>query len=123
MTLGAYIWGMRIFMLLSLGALGLILYYIDPSNSQVAEKVLFYLVLFFFLSAFFNLVLIFIRRKLMGGEMALSTLGLSFRQGILLSVIVIGVLVLQSYRMLVWWDGLLVIAGVFLIELYFLSKN
>jgi len=48
---------------------------------------------------------------------------LSLRQGMLLSLLACGLLFLQSFRILVWWDGLLLLAGIFLIELYFLNKN
>jgi hypothetical protein len=67
--------------------------------------------------------MLFIRRKTLGEEAAQSNAGLSLRQGILLAILVIALLVLQSFRMLVWWDGLLVLAGVILIELYFLSRG
>ena len=96
---------------------------IDPDKSGVAGKALFYLVAFFFLSAFFNLLLLGARRSFIGSEMAAHGLGLSLRQGILLAVLAVGLLILQSYRALFWWDGLLVLAGVFLIELYFLSRK
>ena len=59
----------------------------------------------------------------MKDEMHIANVALSFRQGILLALLAVGLLILQSFRMLVWWDALLVVAGVFLIELYFLSKN
>jgi len=84
---------------------------------------LFYLAVFFVLSGIFNLILLFIRRIFLGHEMAVENIELSFRQGILLAIIAIGILILQSYQMLVWWDALLVVAGVFLIELYFLSRD
>ena len=123
MTLRAYIWGMRIITLLSLIALGAVITYVNPENSGVIGIVLFYLVAFFVLSGIFNLILLFIRRKLLGNELAAKNIELSFRQGILLAIIVLGVLILQSYQMLIWWDFLLLIAGVFLIELYFLSRD
>ena len=123
MTLKTYVWGMRIMTLISLVAFGAIVNYFDPSKSGIVGKLLFFVVLFFFLSGLFNLSLLFLRRKLLGGEGALATVGLSFRQANLLSLFCIGLLILQSFRMLEWWDGLIVLAGVFLIELYFLSRH
>jgi 4-hydroxybenzoate polyprenyltransferase len=67
--------------------------------------------------------LLFIRKKLLGKEMMVINVGLSFRQGILLAFFCLIILVLQSYRILIWWDALLVLGGVFLMELYFLSKK
>lgn len=122
MTLRVYVWGMRIIAIITLSALAAIIIYIDPQKSGSQGLALFYLVTFFFLSALINLFLIFIRKKILGEELAAHNVGLSFRQGILLSVIILGILILQSFRVLVWWDALLVVAGVFLIELYFLSR-
>ena len=123
MTLRAYIWGMRVITVLSLCALGAVIAYIDPESSGAFGAVLFYLVSFFVLSGIFNLILLFIRRKLLGNELAAKNIELSFRQGILLAITILGILILQSYRMLIWWDVLLLIAGIFLIELYFLSRD
>ncbi|MFA7319819.1 MAG: hypothetical protein WC022_04475 [Parcubacteria group bacterium] len=123
MTLRAYIWGIRIVTLISFFALGAIIVYIDPQNSAWVGLALFYLAAFFGVSGIFNLLLLFIRRKLLGEELAADSVGLSFRQGILLAVITLGILIMQSFRVLVWWDALLVAAGAFIVELYFLSRE
>ncbi len=123
MTLKSYIWGLRFINLISLSALALVVYYIDPEKSGLAGVIIFYTVLFFVLSGIFNLLLVGVRKMTLGREAAYADLSLSFRQGILLAILAIGLLILQSLGMLVWWDGLLVVAGIFLIELYFLSKS
>jgi hypothetical protein len=123
MTLKTYIWGIRIITLLSFSALVFLVIYVDPEKSAPIGATLFFLIAFFVLGGIFNLFLLFARRKLLGAELAAANVGLSFRQGILLSVMTIGILILQSFRVLVWWDALLVVAAVFLIELYFLSRS
>ena len=123
MTLRSYIWGMRLAALFSFIGLGLVIKYVDPEKSGVVGKLLFYLTLFFFLSSFFNLFLLWIRKRILGKESVTLNVGLSFRQGALLAVFVIGLLVLQSLRILIWWDGLLLLAGIFIVELYFLSRS
>lgn len=123
MTLKSYLWGMRLVALISLAALAFVVFYVDPDTSGAIGKVIFYFVLFFAFSGILNLFLIFSRRKIMGSETALATIGLSFRQSILLSLFVVSLMVFQSFRMLVWWDGLLLAAGIFIIELYFLSRK
>lgn len=123
MTLKSYIWGMRLFALVSLCGLGFVVFYVDPETAGIFGKIIFYLALFFSLSGIINLFLVFLRRKAAGNEAALAAVGLSFRQAVLLSVLTAGLLFLQSLRALVWWDGLLLVAGVFLVELYFLSRN
>jgi len=114
---------MRIVTLFSIIATGFVLKYVDPEATGIMGKILFYLVLFFALSGILNLFLLFLRKRITNNENAFANVGLSFRQGALLALLAIGLLILQSFRMLVWWDGMLLLAGVFLIELYFLSKD
>ncbi|HRY82353.1 MAG TPA: hypothetical protein P5232_01415 [Candidatus Moranbacteria bacterium] len=123
MTLKAYIWGMRVITLFSLLALGAVIIFVDPEGSGAIGIFLFYLATFFVLSGIFNLFLLFVRRKLLGSELAAKNIELSFRQGMLIAIMILGIMILQSFRVLIWWDALLVVAGVFLIELYFLSRN
>jgi len=123
MTLRAYIWGIRFITLLSLVAFIFVVKFVDPDSAGLAGKLFFYLSLFFVGSGIFNLILLRLRRKALNAETASSNIGLSFRQGILLSLFTIGLLILQSFRILVWWDGLLVFGGIFLIELYLVSRE
>jgi len=123
MTLRTYVWGICIIVLFSFVALLGVIIYIDPDKSGLAGKAVFYAVLLFFLSGFLNLFLLWLRKKMLGRESAAINIGLSFRQGFLLALLTLGILILQGMRMLVWWDGLLLVAGIFLIELYFLSKE
>jgi len=46
----------------------------------------------------------------------------SFRQAILLSLILTVSLILQSFRLLAWWDGALLVGSVTLLEFYFMSR-
>jgi len=68
---------MRVITVLSLCALGAVIAYIDPESSGAFGAVLFYLVSFFVLSGIFNLILLFIRRKLLGNELAAKNIELS----------------------------------------------
>jgi hypothetical protein len=123
MTLKSYIWGIRIVTLFSIVALVWVVNYVDPEASGMIGKALFYLILFFAFSGLFNLLLLWFRRKITNNENAYAQVMLSFRQGALLSLLVTGLLLLQGLRVLAWWDGLLLLAGIFLIEFYFLSKD
>ena len=123
MTLRAYVWGIRLVTLLSIAAFVLVLKFVDPDSTGIVGKVLFYASLFFTLSGILNLFLLWLRKKLMNSDTAASNIGLSFRQGNLLALFAIGLLIMQSFRVLVWWDGLLLLAGVFIVELYFASRE
>lgn len=123
MTIRSYVWAIRLITLLALMALVWVILFVDPERSGFYGKIYFFASLFFAAAGFFNLILISIRSRYIGSEMAAGNIGISFRQGILLSLLLVSLLTLQSFRMLVWWDGLLVVAAVFLMELYFLSRN
>jgi hypothetical protein len=115
-----YLWTLRIIAVLSLGALSYVVLKIDPDRGWLS-RVYFFAALFLFLSSFFNLVLLWLRKRTLHGEMLEHNLLVSLRQGFLLAILAVSILLLQGLRMLVWWDGLLIVAGIFLIELYFLS--
>lgn len=117
-----YLWLVRIIGIIALSALVFIIMKMEPEK-DIWVKVFFYLAFFFSLSSVFNLFLLRLRRSLMRGELVGENIILSLRQGTLLALLATSLLVLQGLRMLLWWDGLLTVAGVFLIELYFLSGN
>lgn len=123
MSLKAYTRILTVLVLLTFAAFLLVINYIDPDTWGQQGKVIFYASLGLFLGSFFSLFLLFIRKKTLGEEAARDNAGLSIRQGILLALLAVGLLIFQSFRILVWWDGLLLVAGIFLLELYFLSRN
>lgn len=113
---------MRFATLFSIAGLAAVVYFVDPDAGLVG-KVLFYFILFFAISGVLNLIFLRLRRRITTSETAFGNVGMSLRQAIILAFFAIGLLILQSLRVLVWWDGLLLLAGVFLIELYFISRD
>lgn len=124
MTLKSYLWGMKIGAVLSFAAWILVVVNVDPEQAGLAGELLFYASLFLFLSALFVLFFTWLRNKTgAGDDLAFAHVGTSFRQGILLALLADGLLFVQSLRMLTWWDASLAVAGVFLLELYFLTRR
>ncbi len=115
-----YLWLIRTIGFVAFLSLSFIVIKLEPEK-DILKKIFFYLAFFFLLSSLFNLFFLRLRRKMMRGELVGENIMLSFRQGMLLAILATSLLVLQGLRMLLWWDGLLVVAGIFLIELYFLS--
>ena len=122
MTLKSYIWGMRISALLSLAALTLVIWYIDPTKAGLAGLILFYGSVFLFLSSIFVLFFTWLRKS-DPLEKTQANLSLSFRQGILMSLMTIGLLLFAQFRILRWWDGLLLVVATLLVELHFLTRR
>jgi hypothetical protein len=124
MTLKSYLWGMRASTAASFAAWVLVLRQIDPEKSGLAGEMLFYASTFLFCAGLGIIFFTWLRRKVRGNdEIAFAHLGVSFRQGVLMAFLVVALLVLQQSRMLVWWDGALTVAGIFLAELYFLTRR
>lgn len=124
MTLKSYLWGIRISTVAAFVAWVLVIWNIDPEKSAIVGQALFYASAFLFFAGIF--ILFFTRlRKICGKneESALTYLGASFRQGVLISILIVIVLILQQHRMLTWWDSALIVAGIMLAELYFLTRK
>lgn len=121
--------GMWLLVLLGIGASAFVLSFTNPyQDLESFEKnflnvVTLYLGMGLFFTGLFTLILFWIRKKsLLEEDVQHIHMGVSFRQGMLLSIAVIVVLVLQSFRVLVWWDALLAIGAIMMIELYFLAR-
>ncbi len=122
MTLRSYLWGLRALVGISAASLAVVVMRIDPETSIFVGQSLFFVSLFLTLAGIFTLFFTWMRKMTSGGENAFVHLGMSLRQGILLSLLVIFLLIFQRLQILIWWDGLLLAAGFFIIELYFLTR-
>jgi len=123
MSLRAYIWSLILSTLLALGAWLFVLFNIDPYEAGIVGQVLFYFSFWIFLLGIWVNILVWLRVKFLGGENAIETMGLSFRQGFLLATLIVLIIILNAIGYFTWWICLLVIAGIFLVELFFLSRE
>ena len=102
---------------------GMILVYVDPETTGVIGLTAFYVSLFFALIGTLTLAGFYLRVWFSKNEILFAHVGPAFRQAIFLSLVLVGSLVLQSFRLLTWWDGALFIASVALLEFYFISRQ
>ena len=123
MTLRTYFLGMIISAILCFVSWILIVFYVDPETSGLIGVILFFLMLFFYLSGLFALLGFYLKRKFFKSKVEFGQIGTAFRQGILFSLIFTGMLMLQSLGMLFWWSAVLFIIGISLLELYFMNKD
>ena len=122
MTIRSYLWGMRLCSLVALAALVSVIYFMNPTRDAVLGQTLFYISLFFSITGIATLFLFWLRRTFSKHKEVQESVGVSFRQGALIAIAVCLLLILQSFRLLVWWDGGIIVAGILLIELWFLSR-
>jgi len=123
MTLRTCILGMIISTFLCFVSLILILLYINPETAGFIGAILFFLVLFLFLSGFFGVLGFYLRTKLSKNKTGFHQIGVAFRQGVFFSLIFTGMLVLQILEMFYFWSVALFIISIGLLELYSMSKN
>ena len=83
---------------------------------------LFFICFFFVLTSAFALAG-YILRRVFQEEYTFDQMKIALRQGILLACLSIGSLWLLIFGVLTWWSGLLFLAFIVLLELYFLSRG
>jgi hypothetical protein len=101
----------------------MVIYKLSPFSQPGLALSLFYASLFLALAGTFSLIFYGLRSWTNKKEIYNVHLNTSLRQGILLSAMIIIGLGFQRLRVLTWWDGLLLLAIVLLIEFYFLSRD
>jgi len=102
----------------------LVVYYqLSPFTQPKLALSLFYLSLFVALTGTFALILYSFRRMTHKDSPLKAPFNVPLRQGVLLSLMVVVGLIFQRLRVLTWWDALLLLAIILLIEFYFMSRD
>lgn len=122
MTLQSYLWGLRLGTLTSLAAFCAVIFLTDPDDIGVIAFVLFYVTFFLTAGGIGVLLLTWLWRHMAQDLFTLGEIGMAVRQGILLGALLTIIVWMQQVKILVWWIALIVTAGIFLIELYFLTR-
>jgi len=129
MNLSGYLAGLVLVVFLAIACLTAILVYFSPQTSGAGVFSLFYLALLISAAGIFTLIGFFIRQisrkkriPLPQGQIV-RNLEVSFRQGFLLSIILVSVLILQSQRLLYWWDLAALVGLVGLAEWWLMKRQ
>jgi len=96
---------------------------IDPFTTNFLGFLLFYLTLFLALMGTFTLLGVYIRKMRTPDALLFHLVTLSSRQGIVLSIIFVSLLLLQSQRWLKPWNVLLILIVAFAIEFSIVYKT
>jgi len=101
----------------------MVLLNIDPGQTGFFGFLFFYLSLFLALTGTIALVGLLIRSYTLKHEMIFRLVTRSFRQGLFFSVLIIGTLLLQSQRLLTWWNTIFLVIGLTALEFFFVSDK
>jgi len=123
MTLRKYLLGILATTILSWASFGLILFLVDPQKASLPLWVSFFGT--FSLAALGSYVLLgyCARVILSNNQNIFSSVGPLIRQGTLLALFLDGILILAKLSVLTWWDGLMLLVLLGLVELYFHARN
>jgi hypothetical protein len=118
MKMSVFLIGAVLTTILAVICLSAVLIYLEPS-ADILTMSLFYLSLFVGAGGGLSLIGLFVRRLSRKSRSVLSVnrqLWDSFRQGMLLSVILTGALILQSKNVMTWWSLTILVGTVGLME-------
>jgi FtsH-binding integral membrane protein len=117
-----YLWLTGLASLLALASFLAIIWFFSPQNASAAILILLFLSLFLALCGFFSLSALYFRRRKYWEEPLLH-LGISFREGSLLSGLLVGFLLMRYFSIFSWWLALIFLIVVVAIELAFLKRE
>lgn len=123
MTLKTYTILVFVSSLISWAALGLIVFLTSPYEVGTKGLILFYISLFLALSTTFSLIGLIVRFFRYKKMFSLEKVIISFRQGVLFSLLVISALMLQSKGLLTMWNAVLLVIIFSMLEFFFMSAK
>jgi len=100
-----------------------VLFYVNPDEAGIIGFSLFYLSLLLALIGTFSLIGFFGRVWFTKERVIFRHLGVSTRQSVWFSTLLVGTLLLQGSGYLRWWSILLLVILVTLLEFFFLSRK
>lgn len=96
---------------------------VDPFDTDLVGYALFYSSFSLALAGSFSLVGLLFRTLLLKQELMFQKVAISFRQGIFFAILIDGFLILQSMRLLTWYNIAFLIIGLTIAEFFVISKK
>ncbi|MEK7653516.1 MAG: hypothetical protein AAB358_03485 [Patescibacteria group bacterium] len=95
----------------------------DPTSSGFVGLSIFYLSLLFALIGTFFLAAFGWRKIFNKFSLEYRLVGASFRQSVFISILIVGILFLQSLNFLTWWNLILLVLAVTIFEFLLVSRR
>ena len=116
-----FIRGLLVTTILFGGVVLFMTFFVSPEANMVSV-ILYILSTGIFIFGIATILGFYIRRWWMHNEVLLSNVKLAVRQGALVAVFSMALLILSAMRLLTWWDAIILAVSFLLIELYFKSR-
>lgn len=133
MSYNLYMLGIAVATLFSWSGFGLVITKLSPCFKWLDEGLCtlsnnkgllaFYITLFLALTGTFTIIGFYLRVYLKRNEVYYDNINVAFRQGLLLAFAICGLLALQGIRVLTWWDSLILMLILFLVEFSFTARS
>lgn len=123
MTFRAFLWSVGIFTIGATVAFLAMLFLVDPDESGVLGKILFFGSIAIVFSGIAIILFSELYRKVLGVEGAAHHAGLLFRQGALVGGYGAILLLFQYWKVFYWWTALFLLAAMLLVELSFRGRG
>ncbi len=123
MTLKLYLWLTGLASTLALISFLAILWFLSPENANGVILLLFFLSFFMALCGFFGLIGFYWRHRKHRDKPPIYFLGISFREGALLSALLVGFLAMKFFQIFYWWTALIFLIIVVAMEMAFLYRE
>lgn len=108
--------------LLSFGMFLAILFNVDPQAADILTITALLASLFLTISGLLSLIIFYLRVKVSNYEILFAQLPIALRHGSLIALAVTGLIFLQMLRVLGWWEGILYLVVLILLESYFKTR-
>lgn len=96
---------------------------VNPAEANFFDLSSIYFTLFLFLFGLVYLICNTIYQKYFGSGSVVKSIQLATRQGVLASLLLVGLLILQSFRILTWYNIFLLVLIMSLAEYFFISRR
>lgn len=123
MNIRVYLFSLIAGFIITLGIWLLILFTLNPLNSDFLIIAAFFASFALAIFCLSSLIGYYARVYIGNKEVVYSHLSISLRQGVLISLIVSGILILQTLKVLNWWIAGIWILILLLVELYFRTRT
>ncbi|EKD56262.1 MAG: hypothetical protein ACD_58C00242G0001 [uncultured bacterium] len=123
MKLKTYLFVIFSMTLLSLGIWLMILFNIDPDSADLITKSAFFSSMFLWLMGIMIFIIFYLRIWVSNKEVIYNNLPIALRHAIFISLVITGLLALNSSNLLNWWDAGMFIVVITMLELLFRQKT
>ncbi len=121
MSLRAYLTFMGLATVLAAATFLIVLFSVDSDTVGMSGLILFYASLFLTIIGLLSLFGLLVRVALHRHEPLFRLVAVSFRHSVLFGILVVGALALRAVQLITWWNSLIMIAVLTLVEFMFLS--